>query len=31
MFDHAREPRTRRFLNMIAKPNDRETDATGRV
>jgi ABC-type polar amino acid transport system ATPase subunit len=31
MFDHAREPRTRRFLNMIAKPNDRETDATGRM
>jgi ABC-type polar amino acid transport system ATPase subunit len=31
VFDHAREPRTRRFLNMIAKPNDHETDATGRV
>ena len=31
IFDRAREPRTRRFLNMIARPNDRATDATGRA
>jgi ABC-type dipeptide/oligopeptide/nickel transport system ATPase component len=31
MFDRPREPRTRRFLNMIARTDDREADATGRM
>jgi ABC-type polar amino acid transport system ATPase subunit len=31
IFDHAREPRTRRFLNVIARAEDRETDATGKA
>ena len=31
IFDRAREARTRRFLNMIARAGDRVTDATGRT
>jgi ABC-type polar amino acid transport system ATPase subunit len=31
IFDHAREPRTRRFLNVIARTEDRDADATGKA